>query len=174
MKKDGVGSKFAACMRIYTKGALTREQILNREQEKYLKKRIIFKMFCTNWVCAGTFVDHEWVSSRTIIQQEQDILSVALDFEIDVPCVVQWSLLWFSAPTNLNRILRSDLKIKKYHEVVNGAVMDAIVRPSSGERTPKSCMLTSVARVLRRTRKKWRVNKEMKGWRVRDNFTLFF
>ena len=32
---------------------------------------------------------------------------------IEVPCVVQWSLLWFSAPTKLNRILGSDLKIKK-------------------------------------------------------------
>ena len=34
-------------------------------------------------------------------------------FKIKIPCVVQWSLLWFSAPTNLNRILGSDLKIKK-------------------------------------------------------------
>ena len=32
-------------------------------------------------------------------------------------------------------------------------------------------MLTSVARVLHRTHKKWRVNKEMKGWRVRENLT---
>ena len=32
-------------------------------------------------------------------------------------------------------------------------------------------MLTSVARVLHRTHKKWRINKEMKGWRVRENFT---
>ena len=62
-------------------------------------------MLCTNWVCAGTFVDHEWVSSSTNIQHEEELLSMALDFKIDVPCVVQWSLLWFSAPTNLNRIV---------------------------------------------------------------------
>ena len=49
--------------------------------------------------------------------------------------------------------------------------MDAVVRPFSGERTPKSCMLTSVARVLQRTHKKRGMNKEMKGWRVRENFT---
>ena len=49
-------------------------------------------MLCTDWVCAGTFADHEWVSSRTIIQQEEEILSMALDFKIEVPCVVQWSL----------------------------------------------------------------------------------
>ena len=52
------------------------------------------------------------------------------------------------------RILGSELKIKKYHEVVNSAIMDAIVRPFSGKRTPKSCMLTSVARVLQRTHRK--------------------
>ena len=76
-----------------------------------------------------------------------------------------------TTPTNLNRTLGSDSNIKMYHEVVNSAIMDAVVRPFSGARTPKSCLLTSVARVPRGTHKKWRVNKEMKGWRVRENFT---
>ena len=47
--------------------------------------------------------------------------------------------------------LGTELNIKKYHEVVNSAIMDAIVRPIGGEHTPRSCMLTSVARVLHRT-----------------------
>ena len=38
---------------------------------------------------------------------------MALDFKIDVSCVVQWSLLWFSAPTDLKRILGIELTIKK-------------------------------------------------------------
>ena len=76
-------------------------------------------MLCTNWVCAGTFADHEWVSARTIIEQEEEILSMELDFKIDDPCVVQWGLLWFSASANLNRILGHEWKIKKCHEVVN-------------------------------------------------------
>ena len=58
---------------------------------------------------------------------------MVLDFKIEVPCVVQLSLLWFSAPTDLNRILGSELKIKKYHEVVRSAIMDAIERPFSGK-----------------------------------------
>ena len=69
-------------------------------------------VLCLIWVRAGAFVDHEWVSSRTIIQQEEEILRMALDFKIDVPCVLQWSLLLFSAPTNLKRILGSELKTK--------------------------------------------------------------
>ena len=36
------------------------------------------------------FEDHKWGSSRTIIQQEEEISSMALDFKIDVPYVVQW------------------------------------------------------------------------------------
>ena len=62
---------------------------------------------------------------------------MALDFKIDVPCVVQWSLLLFSAPTDLNRILGAELKIKKYHEVVNGAIMDGVVKPFGEKHTPK-------------------------------------
>ena len=41
------------------------------------------------WVCAETFVDHEWASSRTSVQQEEEILSMTLEFKIDVPCVEQ-------------------------------------------------------------------------------------
>ena len=63
------------------------------------------------WVCAGAFVDHSWVTPRTILQQEEEMLSMTLDFKIHVPCVVQWSLLKFSAPTDLNRILGTELKI---------------------------------------------------------------
>ena len=103
-EESWVGSKFTACMWICTKEALTGEQIFHRVQEEYMRKRKISIMLCTNWVRAGAFVDHSWVSSRTIFQQEAEILSMALDNKIDVPCVVQWSLLWFSAPTDLDRI----------------------------------------------------------------------
>ena len=67
-EESWVGSKFAACMWIYTKEALTGGQILDRVQVEYLRKRIKSIMLCTSWVCAGAFVDHEWVSSRTIFQ----------------------------------------------------------------------------------------------------------
>ena len=60
-------------MWIYTKEALTGGQMLDTEQEEYLRKHMMSIMQSTNWVCAGAFVDHEWVSSRTIIQQEEEI-----------------------------------------------------------------------------------------------------
>ena len=72
-EESWVGSKFAVCMWIYSKEALTGGQVLGQAQEEYLRKRVMSIMLCTNWVCAGAFVDHEWVSSRTIIQQEEEI-----------------------------------------------------------------------------------------------------
>ena len=65
-----MGSNFAACMWIYTKGAQTGGQILDRVEEEYVRKRKMSMMLCANWVCEGAFVNHEWVSSRTITQQE--------------------------------------------------------------------------------------------------------
>ena len=65
-KEKSVGSKFAACMWIYTKEALRKRQIPNPTMEEHLKKRMLSIMLCTNWVCAGTFVDHEWVSHSTL------------------------------------------------------------------------------------------------------------
>ena len=127
-----VGSKFATCMWIYTKKALTKEQIPNPAMKEYLKKQKLPIMLCTNWVCAGTFIDHEWVSESTISEYEEENLGMQVDYGLDVPCVVQWSLLWLSEPTRLNQILGLELKIKMYHEVVNISIMDASVRPFGG------------------------------------------
>ena len=63
-----LGFQFATCMWIYTKKAMTKEQIPNPAMEEHLKKRMLCIMLCTNRVCAGTFVDHEWVSESTISQ----------------------------------------------------------------------------------------------------------
>ena len=56
-----VGSKFAACMWIYTKEVLATGQIPTPEMEEYLKKRLMSIMVCMNWDCARTFDDHESV-----------------------------------------------------------------------------------------------------------------
>ena len=96
-----VGSKFAARMRIYTKESLTGGQIFDPEQEKYLKRRMISIMLCTNWVCAGSFVDHEWVSSRIISQQEEENLKHGTGFQNRSPVrgTVE-PIVVFSTPRN--------------------------------------------------------------------------
>ena len=127
-----------------------------RQKDKY---RIQHGMLCTSWVCAGTFVDHEWVPESTISQHVEEVMGMELDYEFDIPCVVQWSILWFSATTRLNGILgEQDLKFflkKKTTKVVERAITDVISRPFGWEHTPRSCMLASVAKVLHRTHRKW-------------------
>ena len=88
-----VGSKFAACMWIYTKAVLTTGQILNLEMEEHLKKRMMSIKLCTNWVCAGIFEDHEWVSESTISQHVEELVAMEQYYEIGLPCVVQWCML---------------------------------------------------------------------------------
>ena len=75
-------------------------------------------------------------------------------------------MLWSSASTRLNQTMENDeIKIAKFHEVVDMAIMDTITLPFADTHTPRTCMLRSVAAVLHRTpHKDWDVNREMKGW----------
>ena len=74
-------------------------------------------MESNNGVCEEAFEVHEWVSELTISMQKEEIL-VALNYRIDVPCVVQWGMLWFSAPSRLNQ--RLDGNGTKMHEIPLG------------------------------------------------------
>ena len=91
----GWGSRFAACMWIYTKAVLCDGQ---ESTQEYLRRRLISIMEGVNWVCKNALEEHEWVSETTICIQKNENL-VAKNYEIDVPCVVRWRLLWFSSPT---------------------------------------------------------------------------
>ena len=45
--------------------------------------------------------NHEWVAEFPLVMQENQILE-ALNCDMEVPCIVQWWMLWYSAPTSLN------------------------------------------------------------------------
>ena len=45
------------------------------EMEEYRKQRFMSIVLCTNWVCAGTFDNYEWVSESTITEQEEEVMS---------------------------------------------------------------------------------------------------
>ena len=64
-----VGSNFAACMGIHTKLSLSERRVLLQKCRSNLKRRILSVMLCVNWVCAGNFEGHEWVSESTIAEQ---------------------------------------------------------------------------------------------------------
>ena len=49
-------------------------------------------MLSVNWACEEAFEEHEWVSELTTSMKEEEVF-VDLDYELDIPCVVQWSML---------------------------------------------------------------------------------
>ena len=60
-----------------------------------------------NWVCDDTLDEHVWVSEQTISLQEANVLE-ALQYDREIPCLVQWRMLWFPAPISLNNELLND------------------------------------------------------------------
>ena len=89
-EEQKVRSKFATRTWIYRKKALTKKELPSPAMEEHLKKRMLSIILCANWVCAGTFVNHEWVSEGTSSSQhEEEMLGMQLDYGLDVPCVAQ-------------------------------------------------------------------------------------
>ena len=39
---------------------------------------------------------------------KENLILEALHHDIEVPCPLQWALLWFSAPTNLNKFVNNE------------------------------------------------------------------
>ena len=98
-EEQWAGSKFAASMWIYTNAVL-----------------------CDGWVIEDFLWEHEWVPEPNVLWKENDILE-AFDYDIDAPCQLQRGLLWFSAPSNLNRkFVNNGTKAAKFRDTVNSAI----------------------------------------------------
>ena len=69
---DEENGSVAACMWICTKTVITQRRKPTPEMQEYLKRRMLSIMLFVNWVCAGTFDNHEWVSESTIAEQEEE------------------------------------------------------------------------------------------------------
>ena len=97
-----------------------------------------------------------------------------LDHEICILCVVQWCMLWFSAPTrfqsNIGRRRNSNRKIPRGRECGDCTRhLYAFWRLAH----TANVHVDKGAAVLRKTpNKEWDVNKEMKGWRMEGRHVL--
>ena len=135
-----VGSKITACMWMYTTCVLTEGRMPISEMQEYLKRRMLSIMFCVNWVCEGAFDTHEWVSENTVDVQVEEVMGRDLDHELCITCVVQWSMLWFSASTRLNQTKEDDeIKMAKYHEVVDMAITMTLPFGDTHTRHERAC-----------------------------------
>ena len=75
-----------------------------------------------SWVTEDFLWDHEWITETRVTMKENLILE-ARHYDIEVPCLLQWALLWFSAPTNLNRkFLNNGARVAKPRDTVSSAI----------------------------------------------------
>ena len=153
-----MGSRLAACLRIYNKAVLCDGQGTAQEE---LKRKLSTITECVSWVCEDAF-DGPRMSNGTQRHAEGK-----WNFGgIDVPCVIQWSLLWFSSYSRLNQTFTNNgTKVAKYREAVTMAIDATVTMPFEGLHTPRTCLLRSVCAVLYRPPDEdWNVEEEMKGW----------
>ena len=57
-------------------------------------------------VCEHGVDEHVWESEQTVPLQEA-IVFEALQYDMEIPCTVQWRMVRFSAPISLNNELRN-------------------------------------------------------------------
>ena len=87
---------------------------------------------------------HTSLSDETLILQEAKTLE-ALNYDLDVPCVVQWAVLWFAAPSSLNNeLINAGQQRRIYYEVIGIALYFALSHSFKGEHTPRVCFLKAL------------------------------
>ena len=66
--------------------------------QEHLRRKLTTIMESVSRVCEDAMEDHERVTELAVTLKEKEIL-VALYYDLDVPCVIQGGLLWFSSPS---------------------------------------------------------------------------
>ena len=131
-EEEWAGSKFAACMWVYTMAVLSDGKGPRKKPEAEALSTI---MDSVSWVCEDALWEHEWVTELDVLLKENEILE-ALNYDLNVPCAIQRRLLWFSSPSRLiQRFANDGTKIAKYHEAVNMAIEITFTMPFEGLHT---------------------------------------
>ena len=98
-EQQWVGSKFAACMWLYIAAVLCDGQ---EPTQEHLRWRLSIIRECVSWVCEDVLWEHEWVTEFNVFLNVSEILEV-FNYDLDVPCSIQWGLLWLSSPSRLGQ-----------------------------------------------------------------------
>ena len=146
------------------------EQDGRQRFEGDLEQRMLAVMESVSCVCEEIFKDeHEWVTQLTMSEWEDRILA-DLDCNMDIPCVVQWALLWFTAPSRSNLKYEDDgVHDEMYHEVTDTAIRWACGQRYGGYFTPRRALIGAVMTVMGRLAEQhWDLDQELRGWEPRD------
>ena len=80
-------------------------------------------------------------SEFSLVMQENKIPE-ALNYDIDVSCVVQWEMLWYSAPTSRNHdSLNDGVILAKCNATIKLAVKESFILSLWRRNTPRACFL---------------------------------
>ena len=131
-----VGSYLAACMWINTKAVLCGGR--RRDPPLDLQPTLGIIVESVSWATEDFLWEHDWITETKFTMKENLILE-ALNYDIDVPCPLQWGLLWFSAPTNFNRkFVNNGTKVAKFRETVNSAIESTCKIAFDGAHIPRA------------------------------------
>ena len=115
-------------------------------------------------MCDDDLDEHVWVSEQTISLQEAKVLE-ALRYDLEIPCIVQWRMLWLSAPTSLNNDLLNDGKV----EQSTWRSRMFLGHLYFGINTPRIFFLKAMRKVVEDVPERiWNLEKEMAGWKLGD------
>ena len=134
-------SKFAACMWIHTKEALTGGHILDWEQEEYLKRRKMSIILCPNWVCAGTGSQRprtriepwEVIWKSKSITKSSMVLSCTLLWDHSVESAHRSRVCWFRWPESYTVHTRSGAVTRRWKDggwesILHPLLMDMMMK----------------------------------------------
>ena len=109
--------------------------------------------------------NHEWIT-ETKGYHERKFHSGGLHYGIQVPCPLQWALLWFSAPTNLNhKFVNNGTKVAKFRDTVSSAIELTCNIAFDGAHSPRECFLRAVTIFFcYAPDMDWKLEEEMQGW----------
>ena len=98
-----------------------------------------------------------------------NVILEALNYGIDVPCPLQWGLLWFSAPTKLNRkFVNNGTKEAKFRDTVSSAVELTCNIAFDGAHTQIACFLRAETIFLCfAPDRDWNIEEQLQGCRGR-------
>ena len=103
-REDQIGAIFEASMWIYTKAVVCNGQ---RHAGTFKSGKLNSFVEAVNGAWEILHENHQCIPQISIVLQECKVAE-ALHCSIEVLCVVQWRMLWFSAPTSFNDDLLDD------------------------------------------------------------------
>ena len=169
--ENQIGAHFGACMWISTKAAIS---IRSKDMKNFISQiHPLTEAVNKTWdVLCGT---HAWIQQDSMELQGSHTMK-SLHYDTEVPCVMQWGLLWYSAPSHLNEILIKGGASQTCHDkTVRKATETSFTFPFEEWHMPRTTFLETQKKMMLQCVQgwAWRPERDMKGWYLGGRPDLF-